>query len=248
MIKIWIIWWSGFDNPDMLKDLEDIQIDTEYGNPSSDLKTGKINWVDVAILARHWREHTIPPSYVNYKANISALKKIWCTHIIATTAVWSLREEIWRWDLVFVDQFIDFTRRRDVSFFDSFQSHMPIHTSMAEPFDKYIKDILIKSAKDLWIKYHDKWTVITIEWARFSTKAESKMFRLRWADIINMSIAPECILANEIWIPYTAIAMSTDYDCRKEGEEAVTREWVLEIFKQNVDKVIKILLYAIPQI
>ncbi len=248
MTKIWIIWWSGLDNPDILKDAEEIDIDTEYGKPSSALKIGKINGVDVVILARHGKEHTIPPTYVNYRANISALKQIWCTHIIATTAVGSLREEIWRWDIVILDQFIDFTRRRDVSFFDQFTPHMPVHTPMAWPFDENLRKALWQAADNLWIKNHKSWTVITIEWSRFSTKAESNMFRLWWADVINMSIAPECILANELWIPYATIAMSTDYDCRKDDETPVTWEWILEIFKQNVDKVIKMLLYTIPQI
>lgn len=247
-VKIGIIWWSGLDNPDLLKNAEDISVTTKYGDPSSPLKIWKIWNVDVVLLARHGRDHTIPPTYVNYKANIMALKEIWCTHIIATTAVGSLREHIQRWDLVFPDQFIDFTRRRDVSFCDAFASHCPVHTPMSEPFSKSLRNILIESAKLLNITHHEIWTVVTIEWARFSTRAESNMFRLRGADIINMSIAPEAILANEAWLPYATIAMSTDYDCRKVDEEPVTWEWIIEIFKQNVDKVIQLLLYSIPKI
>jgi len=247
-IKIWIIWWSGLDNPDILKDAKDIEVTTEYGQPSSPLKVGMIEWVEVVILARHGREHTIPPTQVNYRANIMALKNAGCTHIIATTAVGSLREEIQRGDLVFPDQFIDFTRRRDVSFYETFAPHSPLHTPMAEPFSDDLRKIFIASAKDLNIVHHTKWTVVTIEWARFSTRAESAMFRMRWADIINMSIAPEAILANEAGIPYAAIAMSTDYDCWKTDEEPVTRDAILEIFKQNVDKVIKVILYSISKI
>jgi len=248
MIKIWIIGGSGLDNPDILKDAKDVKVDTEYGQIAPLLKIWKISNIDVVLLARHGREHTIPPTYVNYKANIAALKKIWCSHIIATTAVGSLRDEIGRGDIVIPDQFIDFTRRRDVSFFTEFQPHKPLHTAMSEPFDKKLREVLIQTAEELWIKNHKSWTVLTVEWSRFSTKAESHMFRMRGADIINMSIAPECILANELGIPYVTIAMSTDYDCWKDNEEPVSRESVLEVFQQNVDKVTKLLLSVIPKI
>jgi len=247
-IKIWIIGWSGLDNPDILKNAQDREVTTEYGQPSSLLKVGMMEGVEVVLLARHGREHTIPPTQVNYRANIMALKKIWCTHIIATTAVGSLREEIQRGDLVFPDQFIDFTRRRDVSFYETFAPHSPLHTPMADPFSKELRGLCIDSAKALNISHHATWTVISIEWARFSTRAESTMFRMRWADIINMSIAPEAILANEAGIPYVTIAMSTDYDCWKTDEEPVTWDAIMEIFKQNVDKVIKVILHTIPKI
>ena len=248
MVKIGIIGGSGLDNPDILKDAKDIEINTPYGKPSSALKTGKISGVDVVLLARHGRQHTIPPSYVNNKANIAALKEAGCTHIIATTAVGSLRQEIGRGDLVIVDQFIDFTRRREVSFFNEFEPHKPMHTPMAEPFSGKLRELLIKTCEELGLKYHKKGTVVTIEGSRFSTKAESRMFRMWGADIINMSIAPEAIFANEAGIPYAAIAMSTDYDCWKEDEAPVTWEAVLKIFSENVEKVTKLLTAVIPKI
>jgi len=119
---------------------------------------------------------------------------------------------------------------------------------MADPFSQELRTLCIASASELNIPHHPTGTVITIEGARFSTRAESTMFRMRGADIINMSIAPEAILANEAGIPYAAIAMSTDYDCRKTDEEPVTRERILEIFRENADKVIQLLLYTIPKI
>ena len=248
MVKIGIIGGSGLDNPDILKESRDIEVTTPYGKPSSPLKAGKINDVDVVLLARHGREHTIPPTQVNFRANIFALKDQGCTHIIATTAVGSLREEIGRGDLVILDQFIDFTRHRVITFYDEFKPHTPEHVPMAEPFSRELRRILIESARELGIKCHEKGTVITIEGPRFSTKAESHMFRAWGADVINMSIAPECILANEAKIPYAAVAMSTDYDCWKEDEEPVTWQAVLEIFAQNVEKVIKLLLHSIPKV
>jgi 5'-methylthioadenosine phosphorylase len=248
MVKIGIIGGSGLDNPDIIKDAKDVEVNTAYGSPSSLLKVGKISGVDVVLLARHGREHTIPPTSVNFRANIKALKEVGCTHIIATTAVGSLREEINRGDLVFPDQFIDFTRRRPVSFYETFEPHKPIHTSMADPFSEPLRKILIKTAEELKLKHHKKGTVITIEGARFSTRAESHMFRQWGADIINMSMAPECILANEENIPYAGIAMSTDFDCWKQDEEPAKWETILEVFKQNVEKVTTLLINSIPKI
>jgi 5'-methylthioadenosine phosphorylase len=176
------------------------------------------------------------------------LKDAGCTHIIATTAVGSLREEIGRGDIVIADQFIDFTRLRTVSFHDKFEPHHPEHASMAEPFDKSLRKLLNGGCKELNIKHHAKGTVVTIEGSRFSTKAESRMFRQWGADIINMSVAPEAILANELGIPYAVIAMSTDYDCWKEDEEPVTWEAILKIFGENVNKVTKLLMHIIPKV
>ena len=248
MVKIGIIGGSGLDNPDILQNSRDLYVDTIYGKPSSLLKIGKIHGKDVVLLARHGREHTIPGTQINFRANIQALKDIGCNYIISTTAVGSLREEIGRGDFVILDQFIDFTRHRKITFHESFKPHEPIHISMAEPFDRNLRKILIDSAEELGLKYHNKGTVITIEGPRFSTKAESKMFRLWGADVINMSIAPEVILANEIGIPYASIAMSTDFDCWKEDEDAVTWEEVLKVFKENSEKVTKLLLLAIGKI
>lgn len=247
-VKVGIIGGSGLDNPDILEDVSEKEVDTNYGKPSSSLKIGKIKGVDVVLIARHGREHTIPATQVNFRANITALKNEGCTHILATTAVGSLKEEIDRGQLVILNQFIDFTRHRSVSFFEEFEPNKPMHTSMAEPFDKDLRSLLIQSCKDLKLFCHEKGTVVTIEGPRFSTKAESEMFRKWGADVINMSIAPECALANEAGIPYAAIAMSTDYDCWKEDEEPVTWEAILEIFKANAEKVTSLLIDVIERI
>ena len=248
MVKVGIIGGSGLDNPDILEDAQDLEVDTSFGKPSSSLKVGKIKGVDVVLIARHGREHTIPPTQVNFRANISALKDAGCTHILATTACGSLREEIDRGHLVILDQFIDFTRHRAISFHEKFEPHKPAHAPMAEPFDAELRKVLIKACKDLDLKHHEKGTVITIEGPRFSTKAESKMFSSWGADVINMSIAPEVALANEAGIPYAAVAMSTDYDCLFDDIPPVTWEEVLKVFKENVDKVTNLLIAAIAKI
>jgi len=248
MVKIGIIGGSGLDNPEILKDAKDINVDTPYGKPTSPLKLGKINDVDVVLIARHGREHIIPPTQVNYRANIQALKDQGCSHILATTACGSLRENIDRGDLVILDQFIDFTRLRKISFFEEFAPGNMKHTPMADPYSEELRKILIETAKELNLKYHETGTVVTIEGPRFSTRAESNMFRIWGADVVNMSIAPETILANEAGIPYAAVAMSTDYDCWKEDEAPVTWEEILEIFGKNVNNVIALLTNTIRKI
>lgn len=244
MIKVGIIGGSGLDDPQILQDKEEKEVFNEFGRPSSVLTGGKINGVEVVILARHGKEHKIPPSQINYLANIMALKREGCTHILATTAVGSLREEISPGHLVFPNQFIDFTRQRRTTFFTA----EVVHTPMAEPFDKDLRDWLCQACDELGFAYNRDRTVVTIEGPRFSTKAESRMFRSWGADIINMSTCPEVILANELGIRYQAIAMSTDYDCWKDDEAPVSFEMILERMAQNSEKVKKLLITVIGKI
>ncbi len=243
MVKIGIIGGSGLDDPKLLKDAKEFHVTTPYGEPSSPLTVGSIEGREVVILARHERQHTIPPTQVNYRANIHALKSQNCTHILATTACGSLREEIKRGDLVILDQFIDFTRFRPITFFETFPpgAENAKHTPMADPFSELLRQKLITTAKQLGLSFHEKGTVITIEGPRFSTRAESRMFRIWGADVVNMSLAPEVILANEAGIPYAAVAISTDYDCWKTDEAPVEWSEVLKIFEINIENVKKLL-------
>ena len=242
-----IIGGSGLDDPDIQKDATSVNMDTPYGRPSSAPKSGRIADTEVIILARHGKNHQYSPTQVNNRANIYALKEMGATHILATTACGSLRKEIDRGHFVIVDQFIDFTRFRKNTFFDSFEKGAT-HTSMAEPFDAKLRSALYDTSVALGYSTHNGGTVITIEGPRFSTRAESHMFRAWGADIINMSIAPEAMLANEADIPYAAVAMSTDYDCWKEDAAPVSWEEILAVFHQNADRVKKLLLNTIPKI
>lgn len=247
MVKVGIIGGSGLDDPNIFQEADEVSIDTPYGKPSSNLTTGQIGGVEVVLLARHGKNHQYSPTDVNYRANIHALKEQGVTHIIATTACGSLKEEINRGHFVIVDQFIDFTRHRDITFFDSFEDGAK-HTPMSDPFDAGLREVLYETSKELGLISHNGGTVITIEGPRFSTKAESKMFRMWGADVINMSVAPEVILANEAGIPYAAIAMSTDYDCWKEDEQPVSWEEIIEVFDRNADKVKQLLANVILKI
>jgi 5'-methylthioadenosine phosphorylase len=243
-LKVGIIGGSGLENPELLEDYKELDVDTPFGKPSSKLITGKIDGIDVVIISRHGTKHEIPPSQVNNRANIFALKYEGCKYIIATTAVGSLKEEIKRGDFVILDQFIDFTRHRDITFYEKFEFG-PLHTPMANPFSEELRKKLIKGCTDLCLPHHERGTVVTIEGPRFSTKAESNMFRQWGADIINMSIAPEAILANEAEVPYGAIAMATDYDCWKEEEEPVSWDMVKQVMNSNVENVKKVILKVI---
>ncbi|HEX2968012.1 MAG TPA: S-methyl-5'-thioadenosine phosphorylase [Bacteroidales bacterium] len=248
MTKIGIIGGSGLEDPKILAEPSEQTINTPFGLPSSSLITGLIGGKEVVILSRHNRHHTITPSKVNNRANIYALKEAGCTHILATTACGSLREEFHRGDLIVPDQFIDFTRHRAITFFEEFEPDRMKHTPMADPFDRNLRDLLISTAGSAGLKLHPKGTIITIEGPRFSTRAESNMFRIWGADLVNMSTSPEAILANEIGIPYAALAMSTDYDCWKTDEEPVSWDEVLKVFSENVNNVIQLLEEVIPQI
>ena len=245
MIKVGIIGGSGLDNPDILKDAKEIRVETPYGPTTSALTCGSIKGVDTAIIARHGRDHSIYPTKVNFRANIWALKEQGCTHILASTAVGSLRQEIAPGHLVFPSQFIDHTRKREVTFFDKDEV---VHTPMAEPFCPNLIGLLCSSAAKTGVPFHKDKTVITIEGPRFSTKAESHMFRSWNADVINMSTVPEVCLAREKKIHYAAIAMSTDYDCWHEEEEPVTWEMIVKTMNKNSANVINLFLDVIPMI
>lgn len=248
MKKIAIIGGSGLEDPAILQNPEDVSVETPYGDPSSSFKCGKIGGVEVAILSRHGRDHSIPPTQVNNRANLWAIKELGCTHILVTTACGSLREEIDRGDIVILDQFIDFTRFREITFIKTFENGQLNHIPMADPFNSLLREKVINNASHLDLQFHSAGTVITIEGPRFSTRAESNMFRAWGADVVNMSTAPECILANELGIPYAAIALSTDYDCWKTDEDPVTWEAVLEVFNQNVENVIRLLVKTISSL
>ncbi|HMB26355.1 MAG TPA: S-methyl-5'-thioadenosine phosphorylase [Patescibacteria group bacterium] len=240
-MKIGIIGGSGLDDPQILENYQTIKSKTSYGWPSDDLIVGKIKNIEVVILPRHGKNHSIMPTMVPYRANVEALKDQGCQAILATTACGSLQENIRPGEFVFLDQFIDFTKHRNLTYHEK----KVVHTPMAEPFDRKLRKKLILSAKELDLKFHDNGTAITIEGPRFSTRAESLMFQKLGGQVINMSTVPEVILANELKIPYQSIAMVTDFDCWKKNEKFVTWELIVDRMNNNVDKVRNLLLKTV---
>ncbi|KTF91577.1 hypothetical protein cypCar_00027794 [Cyprinus carpio] len=220
-VKIGIIGGSGLDDPDILEGRTERYVVTPFGKPSDALILGKIKNVDCVLLARHGRQHTIMPSSVNYQANIWALKDAGCTHLLVTTACGSLREDIQPGDIVLIDQFIDRTAKRVQTFYDG-QPTSPAgvcHIPMADPFCSRTREVLLEVAQGLGVKCHPRGTMVTIEGPRFSSRAESLMFRQWGADVINMTTVPEVCVDN-----------------------------VLKTMKENANKASSILLTAIPQI
>jgi 5'-methylthioadenosine phosphorylase len=243
--KIGMIGGSGFDDPDFVADMRILKKGTPFGPLSSDLVTGKIRGVDAVFLLRHGRGHRIMPSAVNFRANVWAMKDEGVTHLIATTACGSLRDEIHPGHLVFPDQFIDMTKRRKSTFYEGDQV---VHIGMADPFCDRLRSALVASASALGVPHHSTGTVVTIEGPRFSTRAESRMLRLLGGDIVNMSTVPEVVLAREAGLCYATVAMSTDYDSWHESEEPVTWEMIVNTMNQNVENVKKVFFDVIGRL
>jgi len=236
---------SGFDDPDFLTDVRSLKKGTPFGSLSADLIVGKAGEIETVIMLRHGKGHRIMPSAINYRANIWAMKEVGVTHIIATSACGSLREEIEPGHLVFPDQFIDWTRTRKSTFHEGDQV---VHMAMADPFCERLRSILIETCITEGIIHHPRGTVVTIEGPRFSTRAESRMFRMLGGDIINMSTVPEAVLAREAGICYAVAAMSTDYDTWHDSEAPVTWEMIAETMNNNVENVKKIFFRSLSKI
>ena len=236
MVKIGIIGGSGIDDNLHLTQVSRTKLHTPYGATSDLVITGKLDGLDIVALPRHGADHRIMPSLVNYRANIWAFRELGVTHLIATTACGSLREEIEPGHLVFIDQFIDRTTRRAQTFYEGLAV---CHIPMAEPFCPQLRKLFSQVAAELKIPHHDQGTVVTIEGPRFSTRAESRMFQMWGGDVINMSTVPEVVLAREAGLCYAAIAMSTDYDCWHASKETVTFELVMKTMASNAANVLR---------
>lgn len=249
-VKIGIIGGSGLNNPTLFEAISESTQDTPYGAPSDVLREGLISGVPCVLLARHGRRHTIMPTNVNYRANLWALKARGCTHVLVSTACGSLQEEIRPGDFVILDQFIDRTTKRSQTFHDGEEGHEAgiLHLPMNIPFCPDTSAHLRKCCEELGYSVHPTGTVVTVEGPRFSSKAESCMFRQWGAHVINMTTVPEVVLARELGLCYAAMAMATDYDCWREGQEAVTVEAVLATFRSNAEKATNVLKMAVAKI
>jgi 5'-methylthioadenosine phosphorylase len=241
--EIGIIGGTGLYDPELLKNVEEVKVDTPYGDPSDAITIGDLAGRHVAFLPRHGKKHTIRPTDVNSRANIFALKKLGVMRILAPSAVGSLKEDYKPGDVVFVDQFIDRTTKREQSFYTG---EKVCHISVAEPMCPELRRTLIATAKNIGIRAHDTGTYICIEGPRFSTKAESKLFRSWDADIIGMTLVPECVLAREAEVCYASISTVTDYDVWK--DHPVCADEVVATMKASVEKVKRIILEAVARI
>lgn len=217
---------------DVIENPEQVKAHTPYGNPSDFVFIGTISGKKIAFIPRHGTGHKINPTNVNYRANIFALKELGVKRIFAPCAVGSLKENIKPGEFVFSDQVIDFTKQRKNSFYEG---QKVCHISMSKPFCGELRNNLISSAKKLELGFHEKGTNIAIEGPRFSTFAESALFKSWNCDTINMTMMPEAVLAKEMQLCYSPIAMTTDYD--NFSDKQLNIESIIQIVKQNAENV-----------
>jgi len=212
---------------------EPVQMDTPFGAPSDAVLKAEWKGVPIALLNRHGRGHMIPPSRVNYRANIYALKALGCTHVIASGAVGSLRESIRPKDLVIPDQVIDKTYLRAPSFFlDGFAAHV----EFAAPFCPVLRRHLLNCAEAVDTRVHPDGTYVCMEGPAFSTRAESEMHRAWGGDLIGMTAMPEAKLAREAELPYALVALPSDYDCWRPDDRDLDKHELLKEIIGNLQE------------
>jgi 5'-methylthioadenosine phosphorylase len=242
-----VIGGSGLYHFPSLKNPSQIDIDTPFGKPSSPITIGELAGKKIAFLARHGIGHSILPTEVNSRANIYALKLIGVTRIVSVSACGSLREDYKPGQIVIPDQLVDFTSQRPRTFFGE---GVVAHIGSADPFCKDLSTFVIEALKPTGAEVHKGGTYITIEGPRFSTKAESNLFREWGMSIIGMTACPEAFLAREAEICYSIMAHVTDYDVWHSSELPVTVEMVIKVLNQNTtmaQKAIENLVLLLPE-
>jgi 5'-methylthioadenosine phosphorylase len=229
-----VIGGSGLYEVDGLAGVERVQLETPFGAPSGAYTVGKLEGTRCVFLPRHGVGHLLTPSEINYRANIHGLKQLGVTHLLSVGAVGSLAEQIAPGHIVLADQFIDRTKGRESSFFGGgCVAHVPFGEPTSPDFRALVSDSVL-AQPGMAGKVHGEGTCIVMEGPAFSTRAESEMYRSWGAQIIGMTALPEAKLAREAEIAYALMALSTDYDCWRQGEEDVTVEAVMAVMAKNV--------------
>jgi len=227
-----IIGGSGVYEIDGLKNKQWKKIPSSFGEPSDELLFGELNGQKMVFLPRHGRGHRIPPSEINYRANIDALKRVGVTDLISVSAVGSLKEELEPGMFVIVDQFIDRTFARKKSFFSS---GLVAHVSMANPVCSRLGNHIQSTAKSIGIEVVRGGIYIAMEGPQFSSIAESELYRSWGCDVVGMTNMPEAKLAREAEICYVSVAMVTDYDCWHTEHENVSVDAMIKVLNNNAD-------------
>jgi 5'-methylthioadenosine phosphorylase len=240
---IGIIGGSGLYEIDGLVDVAWRRVASPFGETSDEFCFGTLDGQRVVFLPRHGRGHKLPPSGINFRANIDALKRCGVTDIVSLSAVGSLREDLAPGDFVLVDQFIDRTFAREKSFFGA---GCVAHVSMAHPICGRIGDALAGAGGDAGIVLKRGGTYIVMEGPQFSTLAESELYRSWGCDVIGMTNMPEAKLAREAEICYATVAMVTDYDCWHPGHDAVTVEMIVQVLVANAERAKALVKSVVP--
>lgn len=244
-VKIGVIGGSGVYQIEGLREVEEVRLNTPFGDPSDALVLGSLGDQRIAFLPRHGRGHRLLPGELPNRANIYALKELGAERIISITAVGSMREDYAPLDIVIPDQLVDNTRNRINTFFGK---GLVTHISFAQPFCPELNGVLYAASRNSGARVHEGGTLVVIEGPAFSTRAESNIYRQWGVDLIGMTALPEAKLAREAEICYSAIAMVTDYDVWHQAHEAVTVEMVVQNLLRNAEMGKKILGMAIPEI
>ncbi|MGA2860945.1 MAG: S-methyl-5'-thioadenosine phosphorylase [Steroidobacteraceae bacterium] len=234
---------SGVYNIDGLTNTRWVKVDSPFGAPSDELLLGELDGLPLAFLPRHGRGHQIPPSAINYRANIDALKRAGATQIISVSAVGSLKAELPPGMFVIVDQFIDRTFSREKSFFGT---GMVAHVSMAHPVCARLGDAIEAAARTAQIRYVRGGTYLVMEGPQFSSLAESELYRAWRCDVIGMTNMPEAKLAREAELCYATVAMVTDYDCWHPDHDAVTVDMIVKTVQANAGNARALVKTAVP--
>jgi 5'-methylthioadenosine phosphorylase len=240
-----VIGGSGVYDIDGLTNVRWEKVTTPFGEPSDDLMFGELDGQKVVFLPRHGRGHITPPTELNYRANIYALKQAGVTDIVSVSAVGSFKEELPPGTFVIVDQYVDRTYRRINSFFTA---GLVGHISMAHPVCDRIGDAIEEAAKEIKVNYQRGGTYVVIEGPHFSTYAESTLFKSQGADVIGMTNQPEAKLAREAEMCYGAIAMVTDFDCWHPDHDNVTAASVVACAQKNAVNARELVRHVIPKL
>ncbi|WOE76056.1 S-methyl-5'-thioadenosine phosphorylase [Alterisphingorhabdus coralli] len=230
---IGVIGGSGLYAVDGLENVQEIAVESPFGEPSAPLVMGEMAGHRFVFLPRHGKGHRLTPTEVNARANIDALKRAGCTDIVAISAIGSLQEELPPGQFVIVDQFIDRTRQRASTFFTS---GMVAHVSMADPVCPRLSDMVAGASEEAGANVAKGGTYLAMEGPQFSSRAESHLYRSWGADVIGMTAMPEAKLAREAELPYALVGMVTDYDCWREHEAPVEVEAVIAQMNANATK------------
>lgn len=247
-IRIGILGGSGLYRMAGLTDVREHAISTPFGAPSDALLLGKLGGVGVAFLARHGRSHGLTPSEIPFRANIYAMKALGVEYLLSVSAVGSMREDIAPLDMVLPDQFIDFTRQREGSFFGD---GAVAHVSLADPVCGALHEILAQAFADAHladVRLHTGGTYVCIEGPAFSTRAESHWYRSLGASVIGMTNMPEARLAREAEIAYATLALATDWDCWHPHQACVTADQAIAHLQGNAERAQRLLTHAVGRI
>lgn len=241
--EIGIFGGTGIYDSGLLEEAREVAVDTPYGSPSDSVTVGMFKGRKIAFLPRHGRRHGIAPHLINYRANIWAFKELGVTRIVAPSAVGSLREEIRPGHFALPGQFLDFTKSRKGTFYGEGRV---VHISVADPFCPELQSAIVGAAGVQKLDIHRDCTYVCIEGPRFSTKAESRFYRTAGADIIGMTLVPECQLAREAQICYASVSTITDYDVW--AEKPVTAKEVSDTLARNVERTKQLLAELVARV